>query len=250
MMIIQVVILVISMCKVRFESKSLAFYRFSTSVVQCFHNKLGISENTLISQAYDLIDPRGRRGRLDLLLQDKELYPVLLAMAGRRHMDENFRFMQDVRRLKRMLRTEANTLTVQERNNDSENISRLTLQILDNYIMQGAAHPVNLPSRILKPLREMRESTPVESSMSLHQVEVDIYQLLWMAYAETVMLVHESNVLDMFSKNPTVCDILKSRVDRLTTLCGTDARPAKPPQTTNLLHIEERCSSNSVRDEA
>ncbi|KNC79725.1 hypothetical protein SARC_07885 [Sphaeroforma arctica JP610] len=252
MMVMQAVILVISMCMVRIESKGLAFYRFTTSMVLVWQlvfemfgalvwneitgafgfDNLRVSEKTLIGQAYDLIDPRGR---LDLLLQDKELYPILLAIAGRRHMDENFRFMKDVRQLKRMVGTEANSLTVRAGDNYAGKISRLTLQVIDNYIMSGAAHT---------------ETKAVESLVALHQVEVDIHKLLWMAYAETAILVHQSNVLGMFSKNPTVCDILKCRVDKLTALCGTDARLVKPPKTTNLLLIEEGYSSNSVRDEA
>ncbi|KNC83828.1 hypothetical protein SARC_03935 [Sphaeroforma arctica JP610] len=245
MMVMQAAILVVSLCMFHFEKYGRAFYRFNASMIlvwQLVFEMLGdlvwnevaracglggilINENMLISPVYDLIDPRGR---LDLLMQDEELYSILLAIARRRYMDENFRFMKDVRQLQKTLETQYNMPTSKQKSKGNDDISSRTLGVLDNCIITAVHCPVNLPSKIIGPLRARRKQV-AEQSVLMSQVESEMHTLLLAAYSEIALLIHSSQILRFFSRDVEVCAILKGRLDRLNTLCGTVARFIAPP---------------------
>ncbi|KNC75094.1 hypothetical protein SARC_12374 [Sphaeroforma arctica JP610] len=183
-----------------------------------------IGQNKLICKAYDLVDPRGR---LDSILDDEELYPILLRIARARYMDENFMFLHDTRDLKGRAGSEQ---AKRLRNGDLEATSAANARVqtvLQNYVVVGAVYPVNLPSRLLKPLRELNEEAQNFPATNLLAGDT-VCDLLSSARAYTASLIDQSLIMNVFSQHKDVLDVLESRRHRLMLSCGSDAKLAVP----------------------
>ncbi|KNC77479.1 hypothetical protein SARC_10057 [Sphaeroforma arctica JP610] len=183
-----------------------------------------IGQNKLICKAYDLVDPRGR---LDSILDDDELYPILLRIARARYMDENFMFFHDTRDLRGRAGSEQ---AKRLRNGDLEATSAANARVqtvLQDYVVVGAMYPVNLPSRLLKPLREFGEEAQNFPATNVLAGDA-VCDLLSSARAYIAALIDQSLIMNVFSQHRDVLDVLESRKHRLLLSCGSAAVLVEP----------------------
>ncbi|KNC74135.1 hypothetical protein SARC_13310, partial [Sphaeroforma arctica JP610] len=138
-----------------------------------------------VSQAYNLLDPRGE---LDIILTDGQLYSYLLDISERRYCSENCKFIRDINLLGDFSDKHVAVTKLCE-----------ILALLNTYIYVGAPTPVNLPSDLIAGLRNIKISA--NSSCADWNT---LYHLVLEARAYIRQLLGESGVLSKFERDPRV----------------------------------------------